>query len=80
MKDLFEWIDQVEMKHIAYVAVTSISLFVVGFIGKFYIAGLLSTSSNVSLIIDILHNVIIWSGVSFLILSIVLLIILMEVS
>ena len=35
MKDLFEWIDQIEMKHIAYVAITSVSLFVVGFIGKF---------------------------------------------
>ena len=80
MKDLFEWIDQIEMKHIVYVAITSISLFVVGFIGKFYIAGLLTTTNEISLYIDIFHNVIIWGGVSFLVLSIVMIIILMEVS
>ena len=76
----FEWIDQIEMKHIAYVAITSVSLFIVGFIGKFYITGLLDTQPEVLFIINILHDVIIWSGVSFLILSIVMIFILMEVS
>jgi hypothetical protein len=80
LSGFFEWIDQIEMKHIAYVAITSVSLFVVGFIGKFYIAGLLSASGDILFIIDVLHNVIIWSGVSFLILSIIMIFILMEVS
>ena len=77
---IFDWIDQIEIIHIMYVAVVSASLFIVGFFGRLYLFPLLEVHGEALIIIPLFHTIIIWSGVIFLIISGVLLIILMESS
>ena len=77
---LFAWIDQIEIKHIVYLGVMSASLFIVGFIGKYYIVGLLEPTGNAAIILHFFHEGIIWFGVTFLVFSLLSLFILMEVS
>lgn len=76
----FDWIDQIEIIHIIYVGVVSASLFIVGFFGRFYLINQLNAIGDALTIISLFNTVIIWSGVTFLILSGILLLILMEVS
>ena len=79
---IFDWIDQIEIIHIIYVAVVSASLFVVGFFGEFYLIELLELEANIDAetTISLFHNIVIGSGVTFLIICGILLVILMEVS
>ena len=77
---IFDWIDQIELIHIIYVAVVSISLFVVGFFGRFYLINQLSAYGEALEVISLFHTTIIGFVVTFLILCGILLLILMEVS
>ncbi len=76
----FDWIDQIELIHIIYVAVVSASLFIVGFFGRFYLINQLNAYGDPLEIISLFHTIIIGSGVTFLIICGILLLILMEVS